>query len=144
MSNYSTSEGVIPFANNRKSNGADQLDAAGQSIVQLLHKAAGFAEANSRHALDMAQKLSHQLCAAEERIARFEAAARLPPTKRARRAMAASSVYSRMRIDFSSEQMAVGPIRYNKPSVPGADTPRTPRHPVQAVFGAPVCPNSQT
>ena len=35
--------------------------AAGQSIVQLLHKAAGFAEANSRHALDMAQKLSHQL-----------------------------------------------------------------------------------
>ena len=75
MSNYSTSEGVIPFANNRKSNGADQLDAAGQSIVQLLHKAAGFAEANSRHALDMAQKLSHQLRAAEERIAELEAEA---------------------------------------------------------------------
>ena len=75
MSNYSTSEGVIPFANNGKSNGADQLDAAGQSIVQLLHKAAGFAEANSRQALDMAQKLSHQLRAAEERIAQLEAEA---------------------------------------------------------------------
>jgi molecular chaperone GrpE (heat shock protein) len=71
----STSEGVIAFANSRRSNGPDQLDAAGQSIVQLLHKAAGFAEANSRHALDMAQKLSHQLRAAEERIAELEAEA---------------------------------------------------------------------
>ena len=31
-------EGVIPFANSRQSNGADPLDAAGQSIVQLLHR----------------------------------------------------------------------------------------------------------
>jgi hypothetical protein len=39
----------------------------------LLHKAAGVAEANSKHALDMAQKLSHQLRAAENRIAELEA-----------------------------------------------------------------------
>jgi putative ubiquitin-RnfH superfamily antitoxin RatB of RatAB toxin-antitoxin module len=39
----------------------------------LLHKAAGVAEANSRHAVDMAQKLSHQLRAAEDRIAELEA-----------------------------------------------------------------------
>jgi uncharacterized NAD(P)/FAD-binding protein YdhS len=39
----------------------------------LLHKAAGVAEQNSRHALDMAQKLSHQLRAAEDRIAELEA-----------------------------------------------------------------------
>jgi hypothetical protein len=39
----------------------------------LLHKAAGMAEANSKHALDMAQKLSHQLRAAEDRIAELEA-----------------------------------------------------------------------
>jgi hypothetical protein len=41
--------------------------------LKLLHKAAGVAEANSRHALDMAQKLSHQLRAAEDRIAELEA-----------------------------------------------------------------------
>ena len=68
-----TSEGVIPSANNRASN--DPLDAAGQSIVQLLHKAAGAAEANSRKALDVAQKLSEQLRAAEERINELEAEA---------------------------------------------------------------------
>jgi hypothetical protein len=40
--------------------------------VQLIHRAAGFAEENSRHALEMAQKLSHQLQAAEDRIAELE------------------------------------------------------------------------
>jgi hypothetical protein len=55
------------------SNGADQLDKAGQTILQLLHRAAGVAEENSRHALDMAQKLSYQLRAAEDRIAGLEA-----------------------------------------------------------------------
>jgi hypothetical protein len=39
----------------------------------MTHKAAGVAEENSRHALDMAQKLSHQLRAAENRIAELEA-----------------------------------------------------------------------
>ena len=53
----------------------DQLDTAGQTIVQLIHRAAGFAEENSRHALEMAQKLSHQLRAAEDRIAELEAEA---------------------------------------------------------------------
>jgi hypothetical protein len=43
----------------------------------LLHKAAGVAEANSQHALDMAQKLSHQLRAAEDRIAELEAEVRI-------------------------------------------------------------------
>jgi molecular chaperone GrpE (heat shock protein) len=69
-------ESVIPFAPTQKGtapNGGDQLDKAGQSILRLLHKAAGVAEENSRHALDMAQKLSHQLRAAEHRIAELEA-----------------------------------------------------------------------
>ncbi len=70
-----TLEGVTQSANSRQSNGADQLDAAGQSIVQLLHRAAGAAEANSRKALDVAQKLSHQLRAAEDRIKELEAEA---------------------------------------------------------------------
>jgi molecular chaperone GrpE (heat shock protein) len=70
------SESVVPFAPTAKnaiSSDASQLDSAGQAIMKLLHKAAGVAEANSQHALDMAQKLSHQLRAAEDRIAELEA-----------------------------------------------------------------------
>jgi hypothetical protein len=64
---------LTPTRNNGALGDGDQLDAAGQTILKLLHKAAGVAEANSRHALDMAQKLSHQLRAAEDRIAELEA-----------------------------------------------------------------------
>jgi hypothetical protein len=67
---------VIPFAPGAKSaisDDADELDQAGQTILKLLHKAAGVAEQNSRHALDMAQKLSHQLRATEDRVAELEA-----------------------------------------------------------------------
>jgi hypothetical protein len=74
------SDSVIPFAPSTNTNipdDADQLDKAGQTILKLLHKAAGVAEENSRHALDMAQKLSHQLRAAEDRIAELEAEADL-------------------------------------------------------------------
>jgi hypothetical protein len=71
------SESVIPFApaakNQAPPESADQLDKAGQTILKLLQKAAGVAEANSNHALEMAQKLSHQLRAAEDRIAELEA-----------------------------------------------------------------------
>src|SRR5271155_3014643 len=74
------SESVVPFAPAARSGGsndADQLDAAGQTILRLLHKAAAVAEANSQHALDMAQKLSHQLRSAEDRIAELEAEVRI-------------------------------------------------------------------
>ena len=66
---------MIPFA--RSAQGArddnTQLDKAGQTILQLLNKAADVAEQNSRHAIDTAQRLSHQLRAAEDRIAELEA-----------------------------------------------------------------------
>jgi cell fate (sporulation/competence/biofilm development) regulator YmcA (YheA/YmcA/DUF963 family) len=55
------------------SNDASQLDTAGEAILKLLHKAAGVAEANSRRALETAQKLSSRLRAAEDRIAELEA-----------------------------------------------------------------------
>jgi molecular chaperone GrpE (heat shock protein) len=67
---------VIPFARVERtapSGGADQLDRAGQTILQMLHQAAGVAEENSRHALETAQKLSHQLQSAENRVAELEA-----------------------------------------------------------------------
>ena len=66
---------VIQFGRDGSKPDCDQLDAAGQTILQLIHRAAGFAEENSRHALEMAQKLSHQLRAAEDRIAELEAEA---------------------------------------------------------------------
>ena len=67
---------VIPFERAAKASAPDdidQLDKAGQTILQLVQKAAEASEQNSRHALDMAQKLSHQLRASEDRIAELEA-----------------------------------------------------------------------
>jgi hypothetical protein len=66
---------VIPFARVEKSTtaGGDQLDTAGRTILQLVQRAAGVADENSRHALGMAQTLSDQLRAAEDRIAELEA-----------------------------------------------------------------------
>jgi hypothetical protein len=55
-------------------NGAPtELDAAGQAILKLLHMAADVADANSRHAVETAQKLSRQLHEAENRITELEA-----------------------------------------------------------------------
>jgi len=74
------SDTVVPFASAAKSavpKDTDQLDTAGRTILSLLHKAAGVAEANSQHALEMAQKLSHQLRASEDRIAELEAEVRI-------------------------------------------------------------------
>ena len=67
---------VIQFARVAKSseaNEGDQLDKAGQTLLQLVQNAAGVAEENSRRALSAAQNLSHQLRAAEDRIAELEA-----------------------------------------------------------------------
>ena len=69
---------VIPFGRAAKSaepGDADKLDKAGQTILQLVQRAAGIADENSRHAFEMAQKLSHQLRAAEDRVAELEAEA---------------------------------------------------------------------
>jgi hypothetical protein len=74
MSNQSESESAISHnRDSAASNDSSQLDSAGQAILKLLHKAAGVAEANSRHALETAQKLSRQLREAENRIAELEA-----------------------------------------------------------------------
>jgi hypothetical protein len=75
QSRSADSETVVAFppANDATPGSVDKLDRAGQTILKLLHKAADVAEQNSRHALDMAQKLSHQLRAAEDRIAELEA-----------------------------------------------------------------------
>ena len=77
MSTHET-ESVVRFAPRAAvPTDADQLDKAGQTILSLLQKAADVAEKNSRNALDMAQKLSHQLRAAEYRMAELEAEVQL-------------------------------------------------------------------
>ena len=74
MADRLKSESVISFTPTTKSaasNDADQLEAAGQTILKSLRKAASVAEANSRHALEMAQELSHQLRAATDGSGRW-------------------------------------------------------------------------
>jgi uncharacterized protein YlxW (UPF0749 family) len=75
MSAYE-SESVVKLASaSRKAapTGVDQLDSAGQTILQLLNKAANVAEQNSKHAIDIAQKFAHELRAAQQRISDLEA-----------------------------------------------------------------------
>jgi hypothetical protein len=70
------SETIVPFAppaRHAVPDGGDPLDSAGQTILGLLHRAAGMAEENSQHALGVAHKLSLQLRAAEDRIKDLEA-----------------------------------------------------------------------
>src|SRR3984957_1474685 len=71
-----TSETFVPFvlpARQAVSDAGDPLDSAGQTILGLLHRAAGMAEENSQHALGLAHKLSLQLRDAEDRIKDLEA-----------------------------------------------------------------------
>jgi cell fate (sporulation/competence/biofilm development) regulator YmcA (YheA/YmcA/DUF963 family) len=74
MANYSASESAFSRGrDSAASNDGEQLDSAGQAILSLLHRAAGAAEANTREALETAQRLSSQLHAAEDRISELEA-----------------------------------------------------------------------
>jgi hypothetical protein len=99
------SDSVVPFApKNAASNDTDQLDRAGQTILQLLHKAAGVAEENSRHALDMAQKLSHQLRAAEDRVAELEAEVQLYRDKADRAEQWLHKVYTEIEDRFLPQE----------------------------------------
>jgi hypothetical protein len=99
------SDSVVPFAlKNAVSNDADQLDKAGQSILKLLHKAAGVAEANSQHALEMAQKFSHQLRAAENRIAELEAEVEIYQEKSERAELWLHKIYTEIEDRFLPQE----------------------------------------
>jgi hypothetical protein len=68
QSNAYKPETVVPFGPERGTSDIDQLDRAGETILTLLHRAAGAAEQNSKQALEMAQALSQQLREAEQQI----------------------------------------------------------------------------
>jgi predicted nuclease with TOPRIM domain len=68
------SPGVVPFARpNGETGGSGQVDQIGEAMLELIDRAAGIAEDNNRQAIDRAQKLSHQLHAAQDRIRELEA-----------------------------------------------------------------------
>jgi hypothetical protein len=71
-----TPEAAIPYAPPRKSAAEDGVEIAGQTIIQLVNQAVEAADANVKHALDVAHKLSRQLQAAERRNTDLEAALR--------------------------------------------------------------------
>jgi phage-related minor tail protein len=69
-------ESVVPFAPSGKTetlDTADRLEVAGQNVLALLHQAAEISEEDYNHAVGVAQKLSHKLEDAEERIKGLEA-----------------------------------------------------------------------
>jgi DNA repair ATPase RecN len=81
MSNRSSgaAQTVVPLAtksNIRSEAGGDPLDAAGKAILGSLHRAASAAEANYQQALEMSDKLSAGLRAAEDRIRELDSHAR--------------------------------------------------------------------
>ncbi len=110
-------DSVIPFAPGTKNGprpNADQLDSAGQTILGLLHKAAGVAEANSQRAIELAQKFSHQLRAAEDRIAELEAEVGVYHDRAERAEQWLHKVYTEIEDRF---------LRQNGGGRRGADTP---------------------
>jgi TolA-binding protein len=98
-------ETVIPSLPASTTSGhADQLDRAGQTVLQLLAKAAGAAEENSSRAIEMAQRLSQQLRAAEGRIAELEAEAAAYQEQAERAAQWLHRVYTEIEVRFLSQE----------------------------------------
>ena len=78
MSNRGVGVGdaTVSPRSNVRSDAGDPLDAAGQHTMDLLHRAAVSAAANYQQAIEVADKLSGQLRANEDRIRELEAKVR--------------------------------------------------------------------
>jgi hypothetical protein len=77
QSNSRPSNQSTPQAMDIACGDGDQLESVGQAILDLLHTAADEAESDSRQTLETAQRLSRQLQAAQDRIAKLETEVRL-------------------------------------------------------------------
>jgi hypothetical protein len=96
----------MPLSRSSKIDEADQLDKAGQTILQLVERAAGVAEESNRHAQDMVQKLSHQLRAAEDRIADLEEEVAAYQERADRAEQWLHRVYTEIEINFFSKTLS--------------------------------------
>jgi TolA-binding protein len=106
-----TQETVIPFAPASTPGNAEQLDRAGQTILQLLNRAASVAEENSRNAIEMVQALSHKLRAAEGRIAELEAQAAAYQEQAERAEQWLHRVYTEVQDRFFRQDQRRGPLQ---------------------------------
>ena len=106
-----TQETVIPFAPASTPGNAEQLDRAGQTILQLLNRAASVAEENSRNAIEMAQALSYKLRAAEGRIAELEAQAAAYQEQAERAEQWLHRVYTEVQDRFFRQDQRRGPLQ---------------------------------
>ena len=86
---------------------ADPLDRAGQTILQLVNKAANVSEENSRHAIDTAQRLSNQPRAAEDRIAELEAQAAASQEQAERAKQWLHTVHTEIEERFMHQEQAI-------------------------------------
>ena len=108
QTNTFKSETVIPLTpESGPGSEADRLDRAGQTILALLHRAAGTAEQNSKRALEMAQALSQQLQDAERQIAELQANVRYHEDRADRAEQWMHKIYTE--IDSRFVQHAAGP-----------------------------------
>ena len=84
----------------------DQLDKAGQTILQLLHRAAGVAEENSRHALETAQ--SFRISSAQPKIGSRSSKQKSTPMRKEPTEPSSGFIAStqRLKIDFFSRAIA--------------------------------------
>jgi hypothetical protein len=105
---------VVPFARSAQDERDEnnQLDKAGQTILQLLSKAADVAEQNSRHAVDTAQHLAHQLRAAEDRIPNLRPKSLHTASKQSVRSSGCIASTPKLRIDFC-DRVAINAARHN-------------------------------
>ena len=116
------SETLIPFTKQTAST-ADSLDKAGKSILGLLHRAAGMAEENSKHAIEVAQKLSDQVQAAEHRIRGLEADVKYFQERAERGEQWLSYISSEIEDKFLRAAHVPGvPARYSRPASLRLDT----------------------
>lgn len=69
---WDTEKAAVPGTASSRS-ADDQLNVAGNAIMNLLQKAAGVAELNTRGSMEHPQRLSDQLRAAEDRIEDLQA-----------------------------------------------------------------------
>jgi hypothetical protein len=104
-----------PKARNITAGNGDQLDSAGQAILDLLHTAADEAETDSRQALETAQRLSSQFHAAQERIAELEAEVQQYREKADR-------------AEAPPDESQIGPCRAPRPRVGAPSRPESRRY----------------
>jgi hypothetical protein len=105
--NSEGSDTVIPLGPEKGAGSeGDQLDRAGQTILTLLHRAAGAAEQNSKRALEMAQALSQELQDAKRQIAELQANVRYHEDRADRAEQWLHKVYTE--IDNRFMQQATG------------------------------------